>query len=71
MSQSNLVGYARLSKDKNSIKVSISKEAFDRSKTFDTPDGMKYVGLVINLNKLRSLLSEQREVTSVVTEESP
>lgn len=64
---SELIGYARVKKD--TLRVTISKTAFGRVEGYESPSGEQYVGMVINLNKLRDLLNREREVTAVVTPE--
>ena len=65
--ESRLVGYVR--KDNNSLKISISKTAFNQCKEVESKNGEKYVGMIINLNRLRQLLEGDKEVTSITTPE--
>ena len=67
MTESRLLGYVR--KNKDGLKVSISETAFSQAPRYESATGERYVGMVINLNKLRDLLSGEREVTSVCAKE--
>lgn len=67
MTESKLLGYARRTNGGSAIKISISETAFSKAPKYESLSGEKYVGMVIDLNKLRSLLCGEREVISVVT----
>lgn len=62
---STLMGYVRRSRNGGALKVSVSRNAFENATRYRTQDGTEYVGMIINLNKLRSLLSGEQEVTAI------
>lgn len=64
--ESTLVGYARLSKSGNAIRVSIDAAAFKKAETYDSNDGRKFVSLIVNTGKVQEIIAGEREVTSVV-----
>ena len=63
--ESKLMGFVRRSRNGGAIKLSIAQSAFDSAKRYRSADGTEYVGMIINLNKLRNLLTGEQEVTSV------
>ncbi len=63
--ESNLVGYVRKSNGGGALKLDVDKKAFDKAQTFESKDGRKFVGLVINLNKVNEIIAGNREVTSL------
>lgn len=63
--ESELVGYVRRSRSGGALKISISADAFQRSRRYVSQDGHEYVGLVVSLDKVRSVMNGEREVTSV------
>lgn len=63
--ESRLMGFVRRSRNGGAIKLSIAQDAFDDAKRYKSADGTEYVGMIINLNKLRCLLTGEQEVTSV------
>ncbi len=63
--KSELVGFVRMSRTGGAIKVSVSKEAFGNARTYLSQNGEEFVPLVINLNHLESLISGEKEVTSI------
>ena len=65
MSQSELIGYARKSKQGNALKLSISAEAFENAKRYTSKNGGLFVTLVINMTKIKEISTGDREVTSV------
>jgi len=65
MSETKLVGYARKSLSGNALKINLSVEAFMEAERYAGKDGREYVGLVLNANKVRSILDGQKEVTGV------
>lgn len=62
---STLMGYVRRSRNGGALKVSVSRNAFESAARYRTQDGTEYVGMIINLNKLRSLLSGEQEVAAI------
>lgn len=65
MTRTELVGYVRKSSIGNALKLNISKRAFSKAETYEGRDGEEYVGLIVNLDKVRMLIEDQREVTSI------
>lgn len=63
--ESELVGYIRRSRSGGALKISISADAFQRSRRYVSQDGHEYVGLVVSLDKVRQVMEGAREVTSV------
>jgi len=63
--RSELIGYARLSSNKQALKVSLSKDALEEAETYASADGVLYISLIINADRLQGILNEEREVTSV------
>ena len=63
--KSELVGYVRKSNSGSALKLSILKSAFDKAKTVEGRDGTEYVSLIINLSKIKMILGDEHEVTSV------
>lgn len=63
--ESKLMGYVRRSNNGGALKVSISERSFSDARKYQSANGERYVGMIINLNKLRSLLSGEQEVTSI------
>ena len=65
MTRSELVGYVRKSNAGNALKISILKSAFDNAQTISDKDGDGYVSLIVSLAKIRMIIGDQKEVTSV------
>lgn len=65
MAKSELVGYVRKSNAGNALKISILKSAFEKAQTETGKDGTEYVTLVVNLSKLKLVIGDEHEVTSV------
>ncbi len=63
--ESRLMGFVRRSRNGGAIKLSIAQNAFDDARKYRSADGTEYVGMIINLNKLRCLLTGEQEVTAV------
>lgn len=63
--ETKLMGYVRRSNNGGAIKVSISENAFSDARKYESANGERYVGMIINLNKLRGLLTGERDVTSI------
>jgi len=63
--ESKLMGYVRRSNNGGALKVSVSENAFSDAKKYQSANGERYVGMIINLNKLRSLLSGEKDVTAI------
>lgn len=63
--ESKLIGYVRKSNNGNALKLSISTEAFEEAQRYTTQDGKEYVNLITNLEKIKEIIDDQREVTSI------
>ena len=63
--KSELVGFVRMSRTGNAVKVSISKDAFENARSFLSQNGEEFVPLVIALGHLESLIAGEKEVTSI------
>lgn len=63
--KSELVGFVRMSRTGNAVKVSISKDAFTNARSYLSQNGEEFVPLVINLSQLEQLISGEKEVTSI------
>ena len=63
--ESKLIGYVRKSNNGNALKLNISAEAFEEAQRYTTQDGKEYVNLITNLEKIKEIIDEQREVTSI------
>jgi len=65
MTRSELVGYVRKSNAGNALKLTILKSAFENAKTVEGKDGTQYVSLIVNLSKIRMIIGDEQEVTSI------
>lgn len=65
MTRAELVGYVRKSSDGVALKLNIHKGAFDKAQAYRGRDGEEYVGLIVNLDKVKMLIGDQKEVTSI------
>lgn len=65
MAKSELVGYVRKSNAGQSLKICILKSALDNAKPVDGKDGTQYVELIVNFSKLKLIIGDEHEVTSV------
>ncbi len=63
--EAKLMGFVRRSRNGGAIKLSIADEAFRTAERYKSADGTEYVGMIINLNKLRTLLTGEQEVTAI------
>jgi len=59
------MGFVRRSNNGGALKVSVSEEAFQNAQRYQTSDGKSYVGMIINLDKLRNILTGDQEVTNI------
>ena len=62
---SNLIGFARKSVHGEVIKINISVTAFNDAVKYVGCDGHSFVSLVIDRNRLQTVIDGKREVTSV------
>ena len=65
MAKSELVGYVRKSNAGSALKICLLKEAIEKAKTVEGKDGTQYVSLIVNLSKIRMIIGDEHEVTSV------
>jgi len=65
MTKSELVGYVRKSNAGNALKINILKSAFDNAQTVEGRDGTEYVSFIVNLTKIRMIIGDEQDVTSV------
>ncbi len=63
--ETKLMGFVRRSNNGGALKLSVSQNAFETAERYVTSDGTEYVGMIINLNRLRNLLSGEQEVTAI------
>lgn len=66
--EQELVGYVRRSAKGTKLKLNISTMAFAEAKRYISQDGHEYVALVVDIERLKAVLSGERVVTSVVQE---
>ena len=64
--KTDLVGYARKMNDGNHIKVALLKDVIAESKPIVAFDGVEYVEVFLNVDKLRQILSDDRHMTAAV-----
>jgi hypothetical protein len=65
MAKSELIGYVRKSNAGSALKICLLKSAFDKAKTVEGKDGTQYVSLIVNLSKIKMIIGDEHEVTSV------
>ncbi len=65
MNRADLIGYVRKSATGNALKLNINRGAFSRAETYTGRDGEEYVGLIVSLDKVKMLIGDQKEVTSI------
>jgi hypothetical protein len=65
MARSELVGYVRKSNAGHALKICVLKEAILNSKTVDGKDGTAYYEFIINLEKIKLIIGDEHEVTSL------
>lgn len=63
--ESRLMGFVRRSNNGGALKLSVNQNAFQEAERYSSADGTEYVGMIINLNRLRNLLSGEQEVTAI------
>ena len=61
--KSELVGYVRKSNMGNALKIALLKSSLEN--TIRGQDGTEYVSLIVNLAKIRMIIGDAQEVTSV------
>lgn len=59
------MGFVRRSNNGGALKLSVSQKAFEGADRYVTSDGTEYVGMIINLNRLRNILNGEQEVTAI------
>lgn len=65
MTKSELVGYVRKSNSGNALKLNILKSALENAETVEGKDGTEYVQLIMNLSKIKMIIGDEHEATSV------
>jgi len=65
MAKSELVGYVRKTNAGSALKICILKSALENAQTEMGKDGTEYVTLTVNLSKLKLIIGDEHEVTSV------
>lgn len=65
MTRSELVGYVRKSNSGNALKLNVLKSAIDEAPTIEGKDGTEYVSLIMNLSKIKMIIGDEHEVTSI------
>ena len=65
VTKSQLVGYVRKSRNGGALRLSIDAEAFSKAERYSSSDGREFVSLVANVGKVRDILEDEREVTSL------
>ena len=63
--ETKLMGFVRRSNNGGALKLSVNQKAFEGAEKYVTSDGTEYVGMIINLNRLRNILNGEQEVTSI------
>ena len=63
--ESELIGYARKSRNGNALKLSISTTAFEEAQRYSTKNGEEFVGLILNVDHVYQLLEGEKDVTSI------
>ncbi|PKK86076.1 MAG: hypothetical protein CVT48_02710 [Thermoplasmata archaeon HGW-Thermoplasmata-1] len=58
--KAKLVGYARSTKSGNAVRISIEENAFGEAKKYETKDGKRYAGFIINLERLKAAMNGER-----------
>lgn len=69
--KSELVGYVKKSNNGNALKLKILKSALEDAETVKGIDGTEYISLIMNLSKIKMIISDEHEITSLcqLTEE--
>ena len=65
MTKDELVGYVRKSDDGKALKLNILKSSLDEIPVVTGNDGVEYVSLLINISRIKMLLGDEHEITSV------
>ena len=65
MTRSELIGYVRKSNVGNALKITLLKSAFEEAQSVKRQDGTEYVSLIVNLAKIKKIIGDDQEVTSV------
>lgn len=63
--KSELVGYIKKSDSGKALKINILKSALDKANITKGMDGTEYVSLIMNLDKIKRIIGDEHEVTSV------
>jgi len=65
MTKTELVGYARKNVSGNALRIKILKAALDTADVEIGMNGEEYVILIMNLSKIKMVIGDGQEVTSV------
>ena len=65
MTKNTLVGFVRKSKNGRGLRLSISRETVADLDGYTSRNGEEYVPLVVSLEKLMDLISEQRDFVTI------
>ena len=63
--ESELVGYIRRSNAGGALKINLCVQVIEKARRYMSQDGNEYIGLVVSLDKVKSVIDGDREVTSV------
>ena len=58
---SKLIGFVRKTKSGKGLRLNLSKEALDNAETYETSKGETFISLIVNLDGVLDLISEERE----------
>ena len=65
MTESLLVGFVRKSNAGNALKLNLDVSALNGAAKVAGKDGKEYISLIINLAKIKAIIADEHEVTSV------
>ena len=63
--KSTLVGFVRKSKNGRGLRLNISRDTLEGLEGYTSRNGEEYIPLVVNLEKLMDLISEQRDFVTL------
>jgi len=62
---SKLIGFVRKTKTGRALRLNLSKEALDNAETYETSKGEVFLSVIVNLDGVMELISEEREFITV------
>lgn len=62
---SKLIGFVRKTKSGKGLRLNLSKEALDNAETYATSKGEVFISVVVSLDGVMELISEEREFITV------